>query len=97
MTLLDVSTYDQSSFLGLVKGKLTLKRNHMYFFQCRGILNILGLDWIHFIVCTLKDFYIEQIQVQKGIWNIEVLPELTKFYTNARFTEINRSPSIRRI
>ena len=82
MTLLDASTDDKSFFLGILKGKLSLKRNHIYFFQCQGILNILGLEWIDFIVYTLKDLHIERIQVDTSIWDKEVLPELTKFYAD---------------
>ena len=81
MKLAEASVSDKTFFLKSVEGKLTLKRNHMYFYQCQGVLNILGLSWIDFIAYTPKDIHIERIQVDKNLWQSRMLPELTKFYT----------------
>ena len=81
MKLAEASVSDKTFFLKSVEGKLTLKRNHMYFYQCQGVLNILGLSWIDFIVYTPKDIRIERIQVDKNLWQSRMFPELTKFYT----------------
>ena len=37
-----------------VNGKLLLKKNHMYFYQSHGLLNISNTEWIDFIVRTLN-------------------------------------------
>ena len=80
MTLAEANASDKNFFLKLIDGKLKLKRNHVYFYQCQGVMNIVGLNWIDFIVYTPKDLYIERIEVDRILWHSRMLPELTNFY-----------------
>ncbi len=67
MKLEEASASDKYFFLMSIEGRLALKWNHTYFYHCQGVLNILGLNWIDFIVYTQKDIHIERIQVDKNL------------------------------
>lgn len=56
-----------------------LKKNHNYFFQIQGLLEIAGRSWCDFMVYTYKDFSIERIHRNKEIFN-KILPKLKAFY-----------------
>ena len=60
MTLQEAST-DSKFFMKITDGACQLKKNHMYYYQCQGVLNILGLDWIDFIVFTNSELHTEII------------------------------------
>ncbi len=57
-----------------------LKESHAYHYQCQGLMNILGLNWLDFIVYTEKDFYVQRIACDKQLWDAKMLPKLTNFY-----------------
>ena len=40
--------------------------------ECHGVVNLLGLPWIDFVVCT--------IYRDENTWENEMLPELTSFF-----------------
>ena len=71
---------DTKFFLKNVDGGCKLKKHHMYFYQCLGVLNILGLDWIDFVVFTNKELHVERIYKDHHLWRLKMLPELTSFY-----------------
>ena len=51
---------NNSSFnLYNVHEEIKLKETHPYFYQCQGVMAILGLQELDFIVHTLKDHHIE--------------------------------------
>ncbi len=53
---------DKNFFLRLVGDCVQLKRKHSYYCQCQGVLNLLGYDWIDFVVYTTKDVHVERIR-----------------------------------
>lgn len=75
------------------EGKLTLNRNHQYFYQVQTQLGVCKLESAHFVVWTEKDLHVEQIsfdeefwgmicQKSKNIFDTAIMPELVgKFYT----------------
>jgi len=71
---------DTKFFLQNADGGCKLKMHHMYFYQCQGVLNILGLDWIDFVVFTNKELHVERIHRDHHLWRLKMLPELTSFY-----------------
>ena len=61
-------------------GKPSLKRNHNYYFQCQGVVNILQLQWIEFVVYTKKELFVERIECDAALWKDKMLPQLSEFY-----------------
>ena len=66
--------------LKIVEGKLKLNKKHNYIYQCQGVLNLLGLDWICFVLYTTKDMYIKKIHNDTSLWSLKMLPSLTNFF-----------------
>jgi hypothetical protein len=52
-------------------------------------LATLELQQADFVVYTKKDFHIERIYVDKELWQKTILPELTEFYFEFLFPQIN--------
>ena len=75
-----LQTGDKAFFLKLTDGGLELKRNFFYYYQCQGVVNLLGLPWIDFVVCTTVDVYVERILRDETAWEKKMLPELTSFF-----------------
>jgi len=73
-----------------INGKLQLKPNHNYFYQCQGLLNICNKDWIDFIVRTLNphQIFIQRIQRDQNLWENIMLPKLQAFYFKALLPEL---------
>eukprot|EP00794_Sanderia_malayensis_P000921 gene921-228_t len=71
---------DRSFYLQSTDDMLQLKRNHAYYYQCQGAMNILNLPWIDFIVYTEVDIHIERIQRDTSLWDNLMVPELTDFF-----------------
>ncbi|XP_065067596.1 uncharacterized protein LOC135693138 [Rhopilema esculentum] len=82
MTLEEASLKDRTFFLKLTDAGLKLKEKHAYYYQCQGLVNLLGLEWIDFVVFTLKDFHCERIYKDKSLWKSKMLPSLTVFFVN---------------
>ena len=61
----------KSFCLELTSNKLSLKKNHKYYFQCQGQLNIFQQPWIDFVVRTLRPYqiHIERIYPDSDLWN----------------------------
>ena len=57
-----------------------LKHNHVYFYQCQGVMALLEIEALDFIVYTEKVIFIENIKFLKEQWEKTILPKLTKFY-----------------
>jgi len=80
------------------EGKLTLNRNHQYFYQVQTQLGVCKLESAYFVVWTEKDLHVEQIlfdeefwcmiyQKSKNIFDMAIMPELVgKFYTRLSST-----------
>ena len=63
-------------------GKPSLKRNHNYYFQCQGVVNILQLEWIKFVVYITKELFVERIECDAALWKDKMLPQLSALYTS---------------
>ena len=81
MKIKDGVANDKKFFIKEVKGELMLKRNHDYYYQCQGILNILGIEWIDLVVYRLNDHYIEIIFRDKTPWLSKMLPNMYSIFT----------------
>ena len=69
-------------FLKLTDSGLELKRNHLYYYQCQGVVNLLGLPWIDFVFCTNVDAYVERILRHETPREKKMLPKLTNFFSS---------------
>ena len=85
------------------EGKLTLNRNHQYFYQVQTQLGVCKLESAYLVVWTEKDLHVECIlfdeefwdticQKSKNIFDTAIMPELVgKFYTRLSSTMANVS------
>ena len=88
MTFKEAAEQDKAFYLKVIDGELKLKTNHLYYWQCQGVMNIVGLPWIDFIVITTKNFFVERIYRDAALWEHKVLPTLTNFYCTFIFPEL---------
>lgn len=70
--------------------EMRLRRNHNYFYQIQGTLNITGRQICYLIVMTDKNesLYIERIFRDENCWRQEMLPKLEKFYIHCLLPEL---------
>ena len=61
-------------------GKITLKPNHLYYYQLQGSIATLQVKWSDFVVYMMNALHIERIYFDTKFWEIKMLPELTSFY-----------------
>lgn len=76
--------------LELKNGKLQLKRNHAYYFQCQGQANILQCPWVDFVVRRTNPYqiHIERIFRDADLWRDVMVPKLHAFYHKAYLPEL---------
>ncbi|XP_063234908.1 uncharacterized protein LOC134537900 isoform X3 [Bacillus rossius redtenbacheri] len=74
--------------LELKNHQLRLKRNHKYYYQVQGQLNISGRRYCDFVVLTENDFFVERIEKDENLWMNVMMPKLQKFYINCVLPEI---------
>ena len=62
--------------------KIQLKRNHKYYYQIQGQLNIYEKEWCDFVVRRTNpyDFYVERINRDTHLWVHKMVPKLSAFY-----------------
>ena len=60
--------------------KISLRKNHNYFFQVQGQLCLTRKEKCYFVVFTRKDLFIEEISQDPAFFQNEMLPGLKKFY-----------------
>jgi hypothetical protein len=82
--------------------KLQLRRNHKYYYQCQGLLNILDKEWLDFVVRSERPYqlHVERISKDAQLWQHTMLPKLLAFYHNCLLPELaaprhGKSPGIR--
>lgn len=80
MKLEEASSNDKNFFLKSTNNGLKLKCKNGYYYQCQGVMNLLGLPWIDFAVYTSKDFHVERIYRDELLWMSYMLPSLTDFF-----------------
>ena len=52
---------DKGFYLQMTSAGPKFKVKHQYFYQCQGIMNIIGLPFIDFVVFTMHDFHVGRI------------------------------------
>ncbi|ESO82752.1 hypothetical protein LOTGIDRAFT_155770 [Lottia gigantea] len=84
------------------RNQLVLKRNHKFYYQVQGQLNVFDMKWLDFVVRSSSphQLHIERIVVDKNLWVTKMLPKLTPFYYPCLLPELcapryGRSPGIR--
>ena len=80
--LVSESCEDKNFFMVNTELGPTLKKSHYYYYQCQGVMNIVGLQWMDFVVYTEKDLYVERINCDSSLWKSVILPKLAEFYKN---------------
>lgn len=74
-------------FCKLENGKVTLRRNHNYYYQVQGTLGITGRNWCDFTVWTPKGLSTERIAFDKPFWE-SMIQKLEKFFDTALLPEL---------
>lgn len=79
--------------LQIKNGEIKLKRNHSYYYQVQGQLNITKRSKCYFVVYINDsiDLFIEEKYKDEQFWKEHMLPELTRFYTSCIAPEIIRN------
>jgi len=65
-----------------------MNRNHRYFYQIQGQLNITQREYCIFAVWTPKSMKTLRISIDNEFWKNEMLPFLTRFYYECMLPEI---------
>ena len=61
-------------------GKLQLKKDHDYFYQVQGELNIAQKEICYFVVWSPTEFHCEKILRDSKFWKLKMFPWLLDFY-----------------
>lgn len=86
-TIVDAAQADRSFCLQYVDGKLSLKENHSYYYQCQAQLFLTKSAYCDFVVWTCKDVYVVRLFPNQVFWDecvvkaqhlfkLAILPEL---------------------
>jgi putative phage-type endonuclease len=67
-------------FLHISNDKLSLKRNHPYYYQVQGQMACSEKTACYFVVFTLNDMFVEIINYDPSFFEKEMLPKLKEFY-----------------
>lgn len=69
-------------------GKVTLKRNHKFYYQVQGQLQLSGRKWCDFVVWTCVGISVERIFADIDFFKQYMLPSLNHFYVRAFIPEL---------
>ncbi|KAK4882859.1 hypothetical protein RN001_006178 [Aquatica leii] len=72
----------------VINETIRLKRNHSYYYQVQGQLNISQRQFCDFVMYSNNDFFVERILVDKNLWTEHMLPKLIYFYKECILPEI---------
>ena len=61
MAIKEAFTADKTFYLTSCSGKVSLKKNHAYYYQVQGIMATLQTKWSGFIVLKNKTLHVERI------------------------------------
>ena len=102
LNLWQAASGNKNFCLEIMNGKLQLKKTHIYFYQCHGLLHVCEKEWIDFVVRKLNphQIHIERIYKDNHLWENIMLPKLTAFYYKVILPELaspreGKSPGIR--
>ena len=78
----DAAKQKKSFCLTIENNEMKLKRNHKYFYQVQGQLNIYKKEWCDFVIRRTSpyDMYIERIKRDVTLWTNKMVPKLKAFY-----------------
>ena len=80
-TFHDAVNYDRNFCLEYNNhGELQLKRDHFYYYQVQGMLNMMHYSRCYFAVWTPTQFHWEKIYRDRELWNFDMFPKLYDFY-----------------
>ena len=68
-------------YLSKRDGKFVLDCNHAYFYQIQGSMGLSGAKFCDFVVWTPQSFEVITVNFEISIWESEMLPKLSSFYT----------------
>lgn len=76
--------------LEIVDGSVRLKRNHNYYYQIQGQLNVTGRQFCYFVVYINDnvELFVEKIEKDNDLWESYMLPKLVRFYRECVAREI---------
>ena len=90
-----ILSYQQLSYFCLSNssGHISLKRNHMYYYQIQMQLGVTGLKWCDFVVWSSMDYFVERVHFDPDFWtsvksklltfhHTELCPELFEMRTS---------------
>ncbi|KAG0435465.1 hypothetical protein HPB47_018463 [Ixodes persulcatus] len=78
---------DPKFCLERVDGRLSLKRDHMYFFQVQTQMAVCNVAYCDFVMWTVKDIHIERVLRDETFWS-QVLPRGTRLFVSAILPEL---------
>ena len=73
------SHWNETEFLEMRNGKISLKKDHQYYYQIMGQMAAKGCRRSHFVVWTHKELYCEEISFDEEFW-AEVVQALEAFF-----------------
>ena len=74
-------------FCTLQNGKVTLRRNHNYYYQVQGALGVTARKWCDFVVWTPQGISTERIPFDQEFWD-SMMPKLERFFDTAILPEL---------
>ncbi|XP_069137718.1 uncharacterized protein [Argopecten irradians] len=72
-------------------GQLRLKANNYFYYQCKGLVNIVILPWIDFFFVRTErpyQLHVERIMRDEQLWENVIVPKLKAFYHKAMLPEL---------
>ena len=94
-SLEQVARTDHTFFLRLGSGQLQLKKDHDYYYQIQGMLNILKIESCVFGVWTPSQLHWEIVVRDQELWSRVMLPKLRSFKNTVFPDNIPHLPDIR--
>lgn len=72
---------ENSAFCCVIdNGKISLRKNHPYYYQVQGQLALSGTAWCDFFVWLGQSVHVERVQFDEIFWRETMLPTLVDFY-----------------
>ncbi|CAN8029964.1 unnamed protein product, partial [Ixodes persulcatus] len=78
---------DPKFCLKRVNGCLSLKHDHMYFYQVQTQMAVCNVEYCDFVVWTTKDIHVERVFRDRAFWS-QVLPKATLLFVHAVLPEL---------
>ena len=94
-SLEQVARTDHTFFLRLSSGQLQLKKDHDYYYQIQGMLNMLRIESCVFGVWTPRQLHWEIVVRDQELWTSVMLPKLRSFKNTVFPDNIPHLPDIR--